>query len=388
MDRFDSSFSPSVASASSSTLIVTPHPHSKDDSLLSNEPVLPRRPTGIPMTRMVPTRMSGKGFIEPHHSHLPRRAKHRSVSRHRPPSSIDTNKTEGGFESGGGSRDVAERRPVPAPAAPSSPTAKVRHPTTGPLQPHISNLPRRRGHARRPHSIANQREERLCLQEIGAGSRIFVGVSRSIWRGEPSRTSSDEEADEEEEADLKAALRRHCSTRPVRHRQRRRGGAEAGEGSSPPFAPEIRVRRSRMHAAHEEATRARLLVPPPVVFRVPPRSHPIPLLLLGGCILPRAIAPARRRPPSPAIPPLTPLSEDSSHSSLPPEDDYSGTLHQLIIKLHDEELLVIDDEDGRRPGRGDLKPGALGLRNEWRGLLRYEGIAQLEGAWKPKAPST
>jgi len=37
----------------------------------------------------------------------------------------------------------------------------------------------------------------------------------------------------------------------------------------------------------------------------------------------------------------------------------------------------------RRRGRGDLKPGLRGLREEWRGLLRYEGIAKLDGVWSP-----
>lgn len=232
------------------------------------------------------------------------------------------------------------------------------------------------------------------MQEIGAGSRIFVGVSRSIWRGEPSRTSSDEEADEEEEADLK---RRYAAIVRLVPSDTDNDAEEELKQEKGLLRLSL-LKSESVEAGCTQLTRRQLGLGCSFLHRSYSESLPVLILSpsfssadafsLAVCFHAGAIAPARHRPPSPAIPPLTPLSEDSSHSSLPPEDDYSGTLHQLIIKLHDEELLVIDDEDGRRPGRGDLKPGASGLRNEWRGLLRYEGIAQLEGAWKPKAPST
>ncbi|KIM36897.1 hypothetical protein M413DRAFT_448826 [Hebeloma cylindrosporum] len=77
---------PSPASASSSTLITTPLPSNSDskDSLALPQ-VVPRstkalRPSSLSISLPLstssppPQRMSGKGFVEPHRSHLPRRA--------------------------------------------------------------------------------------------------------------------------------------------------------------------------------------------------------------------------------------------------------------------------------------------------------------------------
>ncbi|KAJ3507962.1 hypothetical protein NMY22_g16765 [Coprinellus aureogranulatus] len=86
-----------------------------------------------------------------------------------------------------------------APPMPEVRTVSVRNGVAYLLPPEHSVSDRYQGRA----SSSAQREQRLCLQEIGAGSRIFVGVSGDIWRGETSGSSSDEEADEEEEADLK-----------------------------------------------------------------------------------------------------------------------------------------------------------------------------------------
>ena len=77
---------PSPASASSSTLVITPLPSTADskDSLTLPQ-VVPRstkalRPSTLSISLPLstssppPQRMSGKGFVEPHRSHLPRRA--------------------------------------------------------------------------------------------------------------------------------------------------------------------------------------------------------------------------------------------------------------------------------------------------------------------------
>ncbi|KAF6748697.1 hypothetical protein DFP72DRAFT_853328 [Ephemerocybe angulata] len=388
MDQCNSVFS-SLASASSSTLIVTPLPKG-DDLLFSTQAPPRRRPPGVPMTRMAPpTRMSGKGFIEPHFSHLPRRVK-KVPSRRSRSSSGDTNRAEGGFESKGTgrspSRDPIERRPIAEPVPSSAPISRqAKHPGQGPLQPHVSNLPRR--HARRPHSIAHQREERLCLQEIGAGSRIFVGLSRGVWKGEAAAGSSSDEDDEEEEDSLKqryAAIVRLVTSDE---------GTEDDAGSSKDAHVLLRLPLPKSEpdeAGCTQLTARQLRLACSFLYE---RHRPVLILARPMCAIDAfSIAlcfhasassiSTSRRPVSPGIPPLTPRTEDVSHAELPLEDEYSA-IHQLAMKLHDEDLLVIDDENGKRSGRGDLKPGASGLRNEWRGLLRYEGIAMLDGIWKP-----
>ncbi|RXW25719.1 hypothetical protein EST38_g155 [Candolleomyces aberdarensis] len=298
--------------------------------------------------------MSGKGFIEPHHSHLPRRTKKRdpSVPRRVRSDSFDSNKTEGGFESKDAlsnarspSRD-ADRQPVPPS---SSPVSK---------------------------------------QEIGRGSRVFVGFSGRMWKGESSEGGSDSEPDDEEEDTLKqrySAIVRLAPGELNIDDDKQKGilrlslpKSEPEEaGSTQLTARQIRLGCAFLHRFLSSSEDQR-----PVIILAPPSSAPDAFALgvcyHSGTVLP----PSGRRPPSPPVPPLTPLKGDASNSDLPPEDSYTS-IHQLVMKLHDEDLLVIDDEDGRRAGRGELKPGSAGLRNEWRGLLRYEGLQQLDNVWKP-----
>lgn len=215
-----------------------------------------------------------------------------------------------------------------------------------------------------------------------------MGVSGDIWRGEPTGTSSDEEADDEEEADLKqrySAIIRLVLSDSNSGVKKENGllrlslpTSESVEaGCTHLTAEQLAQGCSFLHRMYTHPNDSR-----PVLILSPP-SHAVDAFALAVCFYAGTASPTGLRPPSPAVPPFTPLSEDCSHSSLPPEDDYTSKVHQLVIKLHDEDLLIIDDEDGRRPGRGDLKPGPMGLREEWRGLLRYEGIVQLDGVWTP-----
>ncbi|KAJ2917719.1 hypothetical protein MD484_g2709, partial [Candolleomyces efflorescens] len=280
--------------------------------------------------------MSGKGFIEPHHSHLPRRTKKRdpSVPRRTRSDSFDSNKTEGGFES----KDAR---------------SNARSPSRDPdRQPMPSSSP-------------------VSKQEIGNGSRVFVGFSGRMWKGEPSEDDSDSEPDEEEEDTLKQRYSAIVRLVP---------GELNIDDDKQKDVLRLSLPKTEPEEAGSEDQR-------PVLILVPPSSA-ADAFALGVCYHSATVSPpSGRRPPTPPVPPLTPLKGDAKfHSDLPPEDTYTS-IHQLVMKLHDEDLLVIDDEDGRRPGRGELKPGSASLRNEWRGLLRHEGLQQLDNVWKPLGQS-
>jgi len=365
--------------------------------------------------------MSGKGFIEPHHSHLPRRSKKPEV---KPPvsnNSFDSNKSEGGFDSKDGSRDLSKdperRRPVAA--APevdeaAAPTAanqprKVSS-ASGPLQPHVNNLPRR--HRRRPQSLTRQREQQLCLQEIGQNSRVFIGKSGRIWKGEStlgdgnrSNSSDDEDEDgpdEEEEArlqqrysaivrlvpgDFTADDRQHkgllCLSLPK--------GEPAEAGCTQLTTRQIRSACNFLHRALYSSNAGEGEKRPVLILA--PQDYAADAFALAICFHAATVPPPTgRRPTSTGVPPLTPRSGESDseaalqfHLPLAEASDIYSNIHQLITKLHDDDLMVIDDDDGHgsRAGRGDLKAGPAGLREEWRGLLRYEGIVNLDGVWTP-----
>lgn len=398
MDTFHSSHS-SFASASSSTLIVTPHPHSKVDDPIYPQVYSSRRPPGVPMTRMMPTRMSGKGFIEPHHSHLPRRTRKVASSRPRS-SSFGTNKTEGGYESKDTPRSTSihspERRPVAVPIPSSDAIPKPPRHGAGHLQPHVNNLPRR--HARRPHTVAQRRLDRLCLQEIGLGSNVYVGLSGRRWKGEStSKSSSDEESeDEDEEEDLKQRYRgivrlipgsTQDDEEPVEDLQERNSSLIRLRlpNTEPPEAgwSQLSAQQLRSGCSFLDNIRSSSEDNRPVVILSPPTCV-ADAFALAVCYYAASHPPASRRPTSPSAPPLTLRPHEASHSDLAPDDHYTP-IHDTIMKLHDEALLVVDDENGKRSGRGELKPGPSGLRDEWRGLLRHEAIIMLEGVWRPSS---
>jgi hypothetical protein len=213
-----------------------------------------------------------------------------------------------------------------------------------------------------------------------------------MWKGEPSEDGSDSEPDEEEEDTLKqrySAIVRLVSGELNIDDDKQKDVLRL---SLPKTEPEeagytqlttrqIRLGCAFLHRFHSSSEDQR-----PVLILAPPSSA-ADAFALGVCYHSATVSPpSGRRPPTPPVPPLTPLKGDAFDSDLPPEDTYTG-IHQLVMKLHNEDLLVIDDEDGRRPGRGELKPGSAGLRNEWRGLLRYEGLLQLDNVWKPLGQS-
>ncbi|KAJ3837132.1 hypothetical protein EV361DRAFT_942041 [Lentinula raphanica] len=289
------------ASATSSTLVITPssgRPYSKSGPIvrqiqktnnvnrLMNSPQPPRLqklPSYLQSTMYQP-QSTGKGPIQPHISNLPRRKPRQNTTAsgalHKqsptpnkqdavnslssasirtnaarspsPPlsssasSSSSSSSSPSNLKSRGLDRVFVDDEPSPSVAGinikHTAPIASALEPenvfsvSKGHIQPHITNVPRRR--PRRPHLLTRthtsieQRRVRdkeawikaRCLQEVVKGSGIWI----AFW--DWKKASEDSDSDDEDQIDVAFVEKELCAERVIRVVTRERPDEQSGDG--------------------------------------------------------------------------------------------------------------------------------------------------------------
>ncbi|TFK33825.1 hypothetical protein BDQ12DRAFT_738571 [Crucibulum laeve] len=351
----------SSMSVVSSTLVVTPLPGK-----------------GLKLATMAfgdPYVQAGKGFIQPHHSNLPRRRKQPKPTNNdkhdttpKPPP-VEKAQTPDVTASTPVTFPKNELSSLPPPTTASNTTPDVPSngtKTKGHLQPHVTNLPRRQKKPLTTEQLAvrrrETRERKWCLQEVVLGSGLFVGLSE------------DEDEDEEEEGEDVyqgyEGVVRVCVRRTDDDETNNKDGrvlrisipSESiglDDGIAALSSAQIQSACAFLHRIRSGATsNARTLI-------LSPLARPVDALAIAiSCLL---------SPVSQCLPNLLPgvayLSDTGRYidvdSDLPVIDLYRP-VHALLMHLHDSSTEGKDD-----------------LRAEWRGVMSREGMDELAGMCEP-----
>ncbi|KAJ3850289.1 hypothetical protein EV368DRAFT_84695 [Lentinula lateritia] len=388
------------ASATSSSLVITPasghdisKPHTQSGSIvhriqkpqnvdLSNSPQRLRLQQLPPYLQsiMYQPQSTGKGPIQPHVSNLPRR-KPRQKSVGAFPKESPTLATPDAVKalSSASIRTNAARSPTPPRSSSSSSSSQPRGPkayfvddepspsvapiyikpsvpafelghvipqSKGHVQPHITNMPRRR--PRRPHSLlstietsAKQHRERWekarCLQEVIKGSEVWV----AFWDWENESEESDDE-DPSDDSLAEELLRADRVIQIICQEQEDQGNTEDSTASA---------------GGVEDALKNVLkLFLSPRVVRV--RDDGVPHTSLEQMSLARAFlsnilphrtdnfarttsTPSSSIPPTPRTASTPSLSRSSSSSTSPFPSSYSSTHSSTSVESRSNKRLLI-----------------------------------------------
>ncbi|KIK01700.1 hypothetical protein K443DRAFT_553245 [Laccaria amethystina LaAM-08-1] len=174
------------------SLTSTPHPipipHPTDEMLVLTQP---------------PLTISNKGFIQPHRNHLPRRHRQKPAPPKltlEPPVFLPVPfPVSAALATLAPSASAARGNPAIQHHSPAPPTSYHLSPPTGPLQPHISHLPRRRRlHTRHYHALAPARRKKklerdMCMQRVASGVWVAFRPTIEGLREAASPYSSEDE---------------------------------------------------------------------------------------------------------------------------------------------------------------------------------------------------